>query len=209
VSQSGHANFNFLKDVLMKTKSFSPRKARQAGFTLIEIIIALAVMGSAIGGMLYYQSRAETSQKTNDAVSALTTMVSSVKTNYGPAGTYAGVTVANIIAGGLTVEPLKVSGANIVDPWNNNVLAEGAAAQFAMRVGPLTRETCLAMANGLVRNAVILNVGNVTAVTAGALTGGGVYKASAAATPDAGVLNGNTGCGIANDAQRFVAATFS
>lgn len=192
----------------MKSKSVFAQKARQRGFTLIELIIALAVMGTAIGGMLYYQSRAENSQRTNDSVTALTTMVSSIKTNYGPAGTFAGVTVANIIAGGLVIEPLKVSSGNIVDPWNNNLLAEGAPAQFAIRVGPLTRENCLAVANGLVRNAVILNVGNVTAVTAGALTGGAAYKASAAATPDAGNLNGATGCGIATDAQRFVAAVF-
>lgn len=181
---------------------------KQAGFTLIEIIIALAVMGTAIGGMLYYQSRAENGQKVNDTITAATTMISGIKTNFGPTNSYAQVTIANLISGGMTVEPFKVNGANITDPWNNNLLMEGNASQFAFRLGPVSREVCVSLANGLVNNALILNVGNVTAVTAGALTGGGAYKASASATPDASVLLGATGCGIATDAQRFVAAVF-
>ena len=184
------------------------RQRRQAGFTLIELIIALAVMGAAIGGMLYYQSRAEASQKTNDSVTALTTMVSSIKTNYGPSNSYAQVTIPNLVSGGMAVEPFKVSGSTIVDPWNNTILAEGDATKFAFRIGPVTRENCVTLANGLVRNALIVNVGNVTAITGGTLTGGGVYKASASATPDAAILNGATGCGIASDATRYVAAVF-
>lgn len=181
---------------------------KQAGFTLIEIIIALAVMGTAIGGMLYYQSRAETGQKVNDSITAATTMISGIKTNFGPSGSYALVTVANLISGGMTVEPFKVNGANITDPWNNNLLIEGGASQFALRIGPVSRDVCVSLSNGMVNNALILNVGNVTAVTSGSLTGGAAYKASASATPDPSVLLGATGCGIATDAQRFVAAVF-
>ena len=183
-------------------------KAKQTGFTLIEIIIALAILGAAISGMLYYQSRAETSQKVNDMITASVSMISNIKNNYGPSGSFAAVTIANLIAGGMAVSPFTAGATTITDPFGNAMLAEGSATQFAVRMGPLSKEVCVSLANGLVANALILNVGNVTAVTSGALTGGGVYKASAAAAPDPAILLGTTGCGITTDANRYIAAVF-
>lgn len=156
------------------------------GFTLIEIIIALAIMGVAISGMLYYQSRAETGQKVNDVVSAMTTMVGGIKTSFAPAGNYDAVTSANIVNAGLTVEPFVASGTTIIDPWGTTLSIAGKGAFFGMQVSAPDKETCTKLVTSLVRNASRMTVGSDAAMVGTATTleafatGTNIAKADAA-----------------------------
>lgn len=182
---------------------------KQKGFTLIEIIIALAVIGVAISGMLYYQSRADTSQKVNDTTSAITTMVGSIKTTFAPANSYADVTAQNLINAGLLVSPFTASGANIVDPWGINIVVGGNASFFGFTLTPPDAETCAKLATALVRNAARMTIAADAAIApagttlATFVTGATVIKADQAAQMNA--ANMATGCAVNN---RLLAVAF-
>lgn len=183
-----------------KTKT---KQRRQKGFTLIEIIIALAVIGVAIAGMLYYQSRAEAGQKANNTVSALTSMVGNIKTTFAPANSFAGVTATNLNSAGVIVEPFTGSGTAITDPWGGSVTVAGSPGFFGISLLAPNAEVCMKIVTGLVRNAARVTVHTAaptfvtTATTAETmLTTGTVVKANAAATFDA--ANASSGCGGAS-----------
>lgn len=177
-------------------------KRRQKGFTLIEIIIALAVIGVAIAGMLYYQSRAEAGQKANNSVSALTTMVGNIKSTFAPSNSFAGVTAANLVSAGLVVEPFTAVGNTITDPWGQTFVVGGAQGFFGLGVEAPNSEACMKIVTGLVRNAARVTVHTaapvfVTTATSAEtmLTTGTVVKANASGAFDAGAAA--TGCGAA------------
>ncbi len=176
------------------------RAKRQAGFTLIEIIIALAVIGVAIAGMLYYQNRAEAGQKANNSVSALTSMVGNIKSTFAPANSFAGVTAGNLVSAGLVVEPFTGAGTAITDPWGNAVVIGGAPGFFGIGVLAPNSEICMKIVTGLVRSAARVTVHTAapafvaTATTAETmLTTGTVVKTNAQGAFNA--ANAATGCG--------------
>lgn len=173
---------------------------RQKGFTLIEIIIALAVIGVAIAGMLYYQSRAEAGQKANNTVSALTSMVGNIKSTFAPANSFAGVSAANLISAGAVVEPFTGAGTAITDPWGGAVVVGGSPGFFGISLQAPNAEVCMKIVTGLVRNASRVTVHTAaptfvaTATTAETmLTTGTVVKANAADVFNA--TNAAAGCG--------------
>lgn len=194
-------------------KSFSNKingMKRQKGFTLIEIIIALAVIGVAIAGMLYYQSRAESGQKANNTVSALTSMVGNIKSTFSPANTFTGVTAGNLVSAGVIVEPFTGTGTAITDPWGGAVTVGGAPGFFGLAFQAPNAEVCMKIVTGLVRSAARVTVHTAaptfvaTATTAETmLTTGTVVKTNATATYNAG--NAATGCG---DTAAFVSMVF-
>lgn len=140
--------FNFFKS----SRCFNKAKT-QKGFTLIELIIALAVIGTAVGGILVFQSTAEGRQKVVSTTSGVNLMVGKIRSVYGSTGSYTSATSANLISGGFIEAPFKVSGTNIVDTWGNNVtFAVGptsAARYFGFIVTPPTPDACIALANAL------------------------------------------------------------
>ena len=194
----------------MRKFSFNNTKRAQKGFTLIEIIIALAVIGVAIAGMLYYQNRAETGQKANNTVSALTSMVGSIKSTYAPANSYAGVTAGNLISAGLIVEPFTGAGTAITDPWGGAVTIGGAPGFFGIAFQAPSADVCMKIVTGLVRSAARVTVHTAaptfvaTATTAETmLTTGNVVKTNATANYNA--ANAATGCG---DTAAFIGLVF-
>lgn len=194
----------------MNFKKINSGARRQKGFTLIEIIIALAVIGVAIAGMLYYQNRAEAGQKANNAVSALTSMVGSVKSNFAPANSFAGVTAGNLVSAGLIVEPFTGAGNAITDPWGGAVTVGGSAGFFGLSFQAPTSEICMKIVTGLVRSAARVTVHTAAPTFVGAattaetmLTTGTVVKANAVDVFNA--ANAATGCG---DTAAHIAMVF-
>lgn len=183
---------------------------RQRGFTLVEIIIAMALAGVVIAGVMFYQSRAENTQRVNDAVQAMVTMAGSIKRVYAPANSYAAVAEAGLVNGGLVIKPFTASGTNILDPWGGDVTVGGSGPFFGLSFNAPSAEACQQLVSSMADNAVRITVHTAapsfvgTATTAAAfLATGVVVKADAAATFDA--ANMASGC---NGTARHVAFVF-
>ena len=73
----------------------------QRVFTLIELVIALAVIGVAVGGVLFFQSSAEGRRKALAAAQGMSVLVGKVKSSSSQSGSYAHLTLANLVGGWL------------------------------------------------------------------------------------------------------------
>jgi hypothetical protein len=129
-------------------------------------------------------------------------MASKIRTYFGPAGTYNGITAASVNGMSLVSQPLTWDGTNIRDPWGNiiNIVgnAAGAAPSFVITLGgstsPLDKEACTGMATGLGNGADTVRAGGTTAAvttTNGIIGGGNIYKTTAGVLS---VPNLSTGC---------------
>ena len=184
-------------------KPFSPLAKRsglrrQMGFTLIEIMIALGVIGTAVAAVLYYQSRAEHGQSANKTAQDVSMMASKIKGLLGPSNSYGPLTPAWVNSSALVNSPMKYDGTNLQDPWGNTMSVNGNTTTFAITVGgstsALDKEVCTSIASKMVSNATAIHIGAATA-TAGVVAGGSAYKA-VGGTADGALLA--TGCNVAN-----------
>lgn len=194
-------------------KQFAAKLKKSAGFTLIEIMVALGIIGAGAAVVLYYQGRAQTNAMTKDTVTAVSNMASKIKTYYAAQGTYNGISAAAINNMSLVAQPLTWDGTNIRDAGGNvvNIIgnAAGAAPSFVITLGgatsPLDKEACTGMSTGLGNGADTVRVGGTTTAvttTNGVIGAGNVYKTTA------GVLsmtNLATGC---NDTSPVIGLQF-
>ncbi len=178
---------------------------REGGFSLIELIIVLAIIAASVALILDRQNKAQESNRSNDTVQAVSYMVSKIKTFYASSGSYSGLSAAVINGMSLLNQPLKWDGASILDAWNNPLGVSGnanaATPSFALSIGgsvnPLSKETCSALATALAAGADVVNVGGSSEVqlNAGVVSGGSVYKSAAGVLT---VANVASGCSAAN-----------
>ena len=175
------------------------------GFSLIELIIVLAIIAASVALILDRQNKAQESNRSNDTVQAVSYMVSKIKTFYASSGSYSGLSAAVINGMSLLNQPLKWDGASILDAWNNPLGVSGnaiaATPSFALSIGgsvnPLSKETCSALATALAAGADVVHVGGASDVqlNAGVVSGGSVYKSAAGVLT---VANVASGCSAAN-----------
>ena len=188
------------------------RTKKQLGFTLVEIMIVLAIIGTAIGGVLYYQSRAENTQAATKTSSDVALMASKIKTYFRPSNSYTGVTASSINGMALVSAPMKFDGTNMVDPWGTTMTVGGGTLSFAISMGgataPIDKEICTSLATALSDKATAVRIGAAASVstsgsTAGTISGGNLYK-GAGTSADPSALT--TGC---NEASTVIAMQFN
>lgn len=182
-------------------------KKSQRGFSLIETMIVLALIGTAVGLALVYQSRAQAAQQANGTVSAITNMAGKIRTFYAPTGSYAGISGTVVNGMSLVNQPLtwNATATSVMDPWGNAMAfvgnAAGATPTFVVTIGGTTsaldKEVCNTIASALVNGADAVNIGASTGITTtnGLVGGGSAYKAPGG-TPSA--TNLSTGCTATN-----------
>ncbi|WOF81398.1 type 4 pilus major pilin (plasmid) [Pseudomonas sp. FeN3W] len=106
---------------------------RQAGATLIEIIMVVALIAIITVGALVYFNSAQDASNVSEAVSGLTAMSAVVRNQYSTQGDYSGISQDVVMRFGNVPENMLVrtggasSGAptHLKHPWNN---ANGAVA---------------------------------------------------------------------------------
>jgi prepilin-type N-terminal cleavage/methylation domain-containing protein len=193
-----------------KVNDFCIRKKR-CGFTLIETMITLAVIGAALAVVLVYQRKAESSSRVLETVSAMANMTSKIRAYYAFVGSYSGLDGARVKAMGLVAQPFTWNGFMLQDAWGNVMIvsgnAVGAAPTFVITFGgvvnliarPLTAEECVSLATKLANGADRVMVGAIgtIGVANGLASGGKVYKA-AGNILSMDNLTDAAGCGAAN-----------
>jgi type II secretory pathway pseudopilin PulG len=96
---------------------------RQAGATLIEIIMVVALIAIITIGALVYYNSAQNGSRVSEAVSGVTALSAVVRNQFSTQGNYNGVTEGLVMRFGGVPESLVVrNGANPVNlkhPWNN------------------------------------------------------------------------------------------
>jgi prepilin-type N-terminal cleavage/methylation domain-containing protein len=168
----------------------SEKYTNARGFSLIELIVVLAIIAASVALILSRQSRATESSKASDMVQSITYLASKVQNFYASSGSYAGLNPKVVGQMSLVNQPLKWDGSSsILDAWNNPLGVSGnqtgASPTFAITIGgsvnPLNNESCTAMATALASAADVVVVGSTSInVTAGLVpVSGNVYKSSA------------------------------
>lgn len=186
------------------------RGALQKGFTLVEVIVVLALVGVAMVGVLMYQAMAEQQNRANAAVNALISMVGTTKSIFAPANTFAAVSTPNLINAGVPVAPFTSVGTAIQDPWGGTMEAGGSPAFFGFSLAMPDRDTCMAIAAAMAPASMrtVATAGPATwgtsATTVEAFlpgTGAAVIKANAAGTYDPAAAS--TQCALPNIRLHF------
>jgi len=181
----------------------------QRGFSLIELIIVLAIIAGGIALILYRQSKTEEATRVSDEVQSVSFMVSKIKSFFAATGSYETLNTATPIQMSLLTPPLKLNGADhILDAFGNSVElqgnASGASPSFAITIGggSMGRDTCAALASALAGGADVVTVGQVNALSAssgtpnsGTLSAGSVYKSL---TTSPNIQNLGSGCSSAS-----------
>lgn len=128
----------------------SPRqRVRQRGFTLIEILIVIAIAAGMLFGIFTVANRIGERSAINELASNLNMMAAETRSAFRAQGTYLGVTPAVLI--GMGVPPATiVSGGTIRSPWDTDIevqptriTAPNDAVQFSISGVP--RASCAAL----------------------------------------------------------------
>lgn len=122
------------------------RASRQAGMTLIEIIVVLAIGALIIGGALSLYSNASSSQSSNQLNSDLTAIRASVKSIYSTQGGYGTASLNSVLINAKKVPTtMSVSGTTISHALNGTLTVTGATSSFTMAVTAIPTDVCVAL----------------------------------------------------------------
>ena len=139
---------------------------RKRGYTLMEILLALAVVGGVIAGAGVLFTQTQGSANLNTAKQQLTSLSASIRELYAGSSSYTGLSGSDLITAG-AVPATMVSGSNIVDAWGNTVtVASPGATTFSIAVTALDQEDCTKLSTSAFGDFVSLTIDANAAHTA-------------------------------------------
>jgi prepilin-type N-terminal cleavage/methylation domain-containing protein len=166
---------------------------RQAGFTLVELGIVVAIGAILIGIGFMLVPSLLTSSKVKAEANAMSTAATKIQQRYDGRPNFSGITTA--IVAGLSVLPENsVSGATVTNSWGGNVTFAANAAgvnnpndSFLYTTTAVPSAACTELAQTLERSAQVIQVGTsaapVTVKAAGAPLDVGTLGTQCGATP--------------------------
>jgi prepilin-type N-terminal cleavage/methylation domain-containing protein len=95
-------------------------RKKQGGFTLVELVVVLAIIVAAIGAIIARQMSASQSSRVQSEAGNLQAIVGKINSTFAGRTSYAGATTAFLLAQGAFPTSM-VSGTNVVNGWNGNV----------------------------------------------------------------------------------------
>jgi prepilin-type N-terminal cleavage/methylation domain-containing protein len=161
--------------------NFLTRQQKQRGFTLVEVMIVIAILGSAIAVFFYFGGNIRKGNQANNTAVALNGMVEKARTSF--AGQFSAISATTLNQAGIVYKPFQYDSAttSITDPWGNTVTLNGSATSLAMVIGgtlAMTADQCVTIAKTLINTAAKINVGTGVTATAGVISGGSAYFTS-------------------------------
>ncbi|AXH59486.1 type 4 pilus major pilin [Pseudomonas amygdali] len=155
--------------------------ARQAGATLIEIMMVVALMAVITIGALTYFNSANESSKVQEATASLTALTSVIRNQFSTQGSYEGLTADVAAKFGNVPESMLVRSGTTVrfkNPWNQ---ATGAVTitssstnvaddSFTVTFTKIPAATCIDLMTRTFRHFDIAKVGSTTVTTVPTIT---------------------------------------
>lgn len=122
-----------MKQIQLGNRRFSGHR----GFTLVEMLIIIAIVGVVVGGIAAGVTRGLAKQRANDESSELQEVVTNIQGAYSNKSNYAGVTAAQLIT--LSVFPeARVSGTTVSNRWSGAVTVAAATCSIANDCAAMT-----------------------------------------------------------------------
>ena len=106
---------------------------RQAGFTLIELVVVLAIIVLAIAAVVARQMSASQTSKVTSEVSNMQAIVGKIKSTFGGRPNYTGATTAFLLAQGAFPTSM-VNGANVTHTWGGAVAVAAGAGNTSVDI---------------------------------------------------------------------------
>jgi type II secretory pathway pseudopilin PulG len=170
------------------SRRFLISKKKQAGFSIVELGIVLTVMAVIIGGLYVASTALNRSNLAGGITQSLQYMTSSSQQFWQKVRRFdSGFTEATLCGAGFVRDPLicNAGSTQIILPWDNaddafqlSATADGSRAVILLGGVGMNAEICSRIAENMVVSAHSMSVGNITAIPAGAITGGEVVKAA-------------------------------
>ena len=138
------SNIRFNIKVTKLTGSYKLPKRDCLGFTLIELMLVLAVIAVGISVAINSMHGNSEKQNSNQMASDVTTMVNNIKNAYSSTTTgYANLTTASAITAKLVPGDLRVSGGNIYSQFSGGVIKiEPSAENFTITYDKVPSAVC-------------------------------------------------------------------
>ncbi len=172
------------------------------GFALIELLLAVAVLGLAVGIMATSFKTLKTSQVADDMAVKTVQLANDIRKYWRASGTFTTLGLTGLYKLGIAHSPMYIDSATFADAWSNNIAIQGADTYFALVMGGngvMSPQECAAFATGMADASYEVRVGASVALgtggSVGRTAGGYSYKANGN-TFDMNALQ--TGCAEAN-----------
>jgi prepilin-type N-terminal cleavage/methylation domain-containing protein len=154
----------------------SGRRYKARGFTLVEVVITLAIFGAALAVVLYYQQRTGAASKAHETSKALIQIVSKIRMNYLSGSGYSGLDYHWPYDAQVVPPPLRrdTTYGAVNDPWGNIVDIVGGSTFFVIdipRPANSDPEACISMVSTLGRAAREVWLGTGLTVSDGVIVG--------------------------------------
>lgn len=136
----------------MKSSTLAHRRdlRNQAGLTLIEVLVSLAIFALVVGGALALFGGASSSQSATQLTSDINAIRASTKSLYFGQGGYGTASLNEVLINGKkipTTMPVSGTAPNRVinHPLNGTVTVTGATSQFTVTTTNIPTDVCIGM----------------------------------------------------------------
>jgi len=103
-------------------------KRKSKGFTLIEVLIVLAISAGVLFSVFVAVNKVQTKQLAKEAAENLNLMVADTRAKFKSQGNFSGVSAKVLIDNRIPPSNM-IQGTNIVSPWNTNITVAPATLQ--------------------------------------------------------------------------------
>lgn len=134
-----------------RTQLTNKGKFRQAGMTLIEVLVSLTIFALVVGGAIALYGSASTSQSTTQFTSDLNSIRTGTKAMYFGQGGYGTTSLGEVLINGKKVPTtMSITGTApnrvINHSLNGTVTVTGATSQFTVAVSNIPTAVCMGLA---------------------------------------------------------------
>lgn len=175
---------------ITKLQGLSFKKSK--GFTLVELLIALGIIGVAVIAIVSMAGGASNSSKVQTEIKNVQQISSTIKSSFGVTGVYTGLATANAQAAGAFPTEMT-SGGTPVNSWNgavSTVVDTIGTGGFDIVYAGVPQAACIGMGTGLNTTFLNMKIG-ATSNPAATWTSATIATACASLTANTMTFNAN------------------